>query len=120
MKLSFVVPGPPRPWQRAASRNGKRFTPKAMREYQSSVGANAAFAAGQVAYDWPFDGRYSLALVVTPKTAVRADLDNYCKTVMDALTGVLWNDDSQVDVLHVQRGAKDSTSPYLAVTVEVL
>lgn len=30
------------------------------------------------------------------KTKLRGDLDNYIKTVLDALNGVAWRDDSQV------------------------
>lgn len=30
------------------------------------------------------------------KTKLRGDLDNYIKTVLDALNGVAWKDDSQV------------------------
>lgn len=30
------------------------------------------------------------------KSKLRGDLDNYVKTVLDALNGVAWDDDSQV------------------------
>jgi len=39
----------------------------------------------------------------------RPDLDNLCKTVQDALNGIVWGDDSQVVELHatLRRGVPD-------------
>lgn len=93
-----------------------------MREYQADVAEAASAALTTVPgwLHWPADKRFAVTVTIAPKTAVRADIDNYAKTVLDSLNRVLWFDDSQVDVLHVQRSAPDKANPYLAVTVEVL
>ena len=38
------------------------------------------------------------------------DIDNLTKSVMDALTGVLWLDDSQITELHVTKNIADTPS----------
>jgi len=44
----------------------------------------------------------------------RSDIDNYCKTILDALNGILWIDDSQIYKLTAKKlwsinGASDIT-----------
>lgn len=114
--LHFIVPGPPKPWQRAASKNGIRFTPKEMREYQAHI----AFCASVVRpTTWPKDRRYSVTLHVVQKDQRRTDVDNYGKAFLDALNDIAWDDDCQVDELHVKR-SRDAKSPRVEVTVEVV
>lgn len=36
-------------------------------------------------------------------TKRRADIDNYCKVVLDSLTGIVYDDDSQIMYLHIQK-----------------
>lgn len=51
----------------------------------------------------------------------RNDCDNLAKAVMDAGNGVLWLDDGQIAVLHVEKwiGAQGE-APYVKLTVEEL
>ena len=35
----------------------------------------------------------------------KRDIDNYCKGIFDALTGILWADDSQIVSLHIERNS---------------
>ena len=53
--------------------------------------------------------------------AKRPDGENVAKAVLDAGTGVLWTDDSQVSDLHVhKRIGAQGEAPYVEVTVEPL
>lgn len=51
------------------------------------------------------EGRAKVEITLHPPTRARIDLDNRCKAILDALTkGCIWDDDHQVDELHVKRG----------------
>lgn len=50
-------------------------------------------------------GRLAVSLVACPPDRRARDLDNILKATLDALTHAgVWNDDSQIDLLTVQRG----------------
>lgn len=50
--------------------------------------------------------RLSVTLVLHPPCKRKRDVDNYAKALLDALSHAqVWGDDSQVDVLVVERGA---------------
>ena len=46
----------------------------------------------------------------------RADLDNFHKLSFDALTGIVWEDDSQVEELTVRR-EYDKGRPHVELTI---
>ena len=46
----------------------------------------------------------------------RGDIDNCCKAVMDAMTGIIYGDDSQVMSLHLYKH-KDKDSPRVIVLI---
>ena len=55
---------------------------------------------------WPMTGRLIASLYVYPPDRRRRDIENVSKIVWDALKGVgLYQDDSQIDELHIYRGA---------------
>lgn len=55
---------------------------------------------GEIAVHLVFDNTGTAVIIervdVDEKSKLRGDLDNYVKTVLDALNGVAWEDDSQV------------------------
>lgn len=53
------------------------------------------------------------------KTHRRRDLDNQNKLILDALTGIVYEDDSQIAELHLIRGY-DKARPRIELTVEPL
>jgi crossover junction endodeoxyribonuclease RusA len=53
------------------------------------------------------------------KTKRRRDLDNQNKLVLDALTGIAYEDDSQISALHLFRDL-DPTSPRIEIAVTPL
>jgi Holliday junction resolvase RusA-like endonuclease len=95
---------------RTTIRNGKAvtFTPKETRD------AEAALAT-----QWPhppFDGPIDVRVIMNDTTIrlevsgapdrtskkLRGDIDNYAKTILDALNGVAWVDDKQIVRLSVE------------------
>lgn len=74
----------------------------------------------------PFTGRLAVRVIVCPPDRRRRDLDNTCKACLDALSpergkvsgfqGV-WLDDSQIDILIVERGPVHRGGGYVLVYV---
>ncbi len=54
------------------------------------------------------DKNVSVSLVLNPPTARRYDIDNFCKSLFDALTvAEFWLDDEQIHRLVVEKGVKN-------------
>src|ERR1700755_47654 len=75
------------------------------------------------AYQWeaksqwkgkPLEGDIAVSIVVYFGTKRRADLDNFNKLSLDALTGIAYLDDSQISKLTIVR-AYDKTYPRIEV-----
>jgi Holliday junction resolvase RusA-like endonuclease len=75
------------------------------------------------AYQWeaqaqwqgkPLTGDIELSITLYFGTKRRADLDNFNKLSLDALTGIAYEDDSQIAVLHLYRGY-DTLRPRIQV-----
>lgn len=60
----------------------------------------------------------ALALDGTLRPVTRPDCDNYCKSVLDALNGIVWLDDSQIVALHAYKFYGEK--PRVVVKVEQL
>lgn len=138
----FVVDGYPMPWPRARRRRGggyyvddkprKRDGLSASAHRQRvawlakinrpalwpSDDAGAAFAL-RAAFVFPFPKRWPQAQRANPPQHVaRPDVDNLTKQIEDALTGVLWRDDSQVVAVDASKRYGDR--PSSTIEVEVL
>lgn len=107
MRVTFEIPGPPRPKARPRVTRRGTYTPRRTQEYQSTVAAHARLAcreqlAGPLRVD---------ILLVMPRPRamhrkrdpeglmwcpVRPDVDNCRKAILDAMNGIAWADDSQV------------------------
>lgn len=101
---TFTVPGNPvakaRPrWD--PRRGGKPVTPEATRDAEGTVGWRFRQQVGPFTPDR--SSRFGLRLLFVAGDAVHRDTDNMLKLVKDALNGLLWGDDSQVDEECVQR-----------------
>lgn len=98
--FEVTVDGHPVAWQRAGrSKSGHTFTPRRVREHQ-------AILREMVGYLWarqPLDVPLRLTLYFRMHGQRTADIDNLAKTVLDALNGVLYVDDRQVQQLFATR-----------------
>lgn len=119
MDFTFIVPGPPKPWQRAAvSRWGAHYTELETKQFQFAVKVMAAHAVAQRA-DWPMDARYDVTISAFFADRRGRDLDNVAKSVCDAMNKTAYGDDRQVDSLSVERHI-DKANPRTVVTVTVI
>lgn len=99
MMVTFVVQGPPVPKGRPrVTRNGT-FTPQDTLDYEQKVGwSYRAQAGGPPGVDG--ESRFGLMMNINGSLA---DVDNVVKSVMDGLQRVVYENDSQVDQLTVNR-----------------
>lgn len=105
-KISFSVPGPPVPKERARvaiskSPNGKTkahaFTPDRTAAYEQHVKLHALAARCKTS-KWPHadPSVKFVATIEIHRSAKRGDWDNFAKAITDACNGVLWLDDRQI------------------------
>ncbi len=117
--LTFVVAGPVVPKQRPRfARNGHVYTPPKTRSYEMLV-TLAAGAALRKHGEWDTTKRFALSLVLFMGDKRKRDLDNCAKAISDALNGVLYDDDAQIDELFAIRNY-DKDNPRAVVALRVL
>lgn len=101
--LSYTVSGKPMPKQRPRlSQYGKAYTPKATREYERKVAIiakDAVLSAGE----WDTNLEYSVAITASFADRRHGDIDNILKAVLDAMNGIVYNDDKQVRAMSISR-----------------
>ena len=115
--FQFRVTGPPQPKQRARrGKNGSWYTPAPTARYEWSVRAVASLLRPRW---WPLDARYRLTVRAVFADQRRRDLDNVVKSVSDALNGIAFGDDSQIDEVRASRGFS-ADAPATEVLVEVV
>lgn len=67
----------------------------------------------------PTQDRLELSITYYFGTKRKCDLDNFNKLTLDALTDVVYEDDSQIDILNIKR-AYDKSHPRVEIVVEKL
>ena len=119
VRLSFVIPGTPRPKQRPRkARAGHFYTPATTRGYEATLRVYALQAVR--ASGWPLATKARVVVWLHAYFPDRRDrdLDNAQK-VVDGANGIIWHDDSQIDEWHVYRRL-DRANPRLEVAVEII
>ena len=121
--LAFSAIGQPVPKQRprVTRRHGRTFTytPARTRQYEKHVAFCAATSLALWRKEhgrWDMDAGFCVTLRVVMGDERRRDLDNCGKSILDALNGILWADDSQVQELNVKREL-DRACPRVEVDV---
>lgn len=120
MAITFTVPGDPvpQPRPRVSTRGGfgRAYTPtkhpvhsyrRAIAFEASAAGATPGVDPVSVVIDAVFQRPKShlrkSGVKVTAPALPRCDVDNVAKAVLDALTGIAWADDAQVQRLVVEK-----------------
>jgi Holliday junction resolvase RusA-like endonuclease len=119
--LTFEVPGPVVPKERPRF-SKHAYTPKRTRDYERHVQVTAMVALEE----WRVGGRhwngalrFALDVKVYMPDRRKRDLDNCFKSISDALNKLLYNDDEQLDELHVFRYL-DIAHPRVVVSITSL
>lgn len=122
-ELLVVIPEAPKPFSRTAGK-ARRYSPPEYEAYKAAIG----WGLKDARMKWERESRkawnlkeprlvQALFLLAdgTPWGRV-GDVDNYVKAVLDAGTGILWEDDKQLDdVREVRRFSKKA--PQVVVSV---
>ena len=103
-KWVLSVGGDPKPKEtiRRVTRAGRIFTYQPHNHWIAEINRKASRTMFLYP-NWPTDVRYAVRIDLPGRTKPKGDVDNYAKGVLDALTGVLWKNDKQVDRLIVVR-----------------
>jgi Holliday junction resolvase RusA-like endonuclease len=115
--LTVTVPGEPGSKERArvVMRNGKAraYTPGRTMALQQQIAWYARLETGS---EPDGESAFSVCLLFRCTRRRRKDVDNMVKLSLDALTGIVWKDDSQIDAIHalVDREAR---TPETVITV---
>lgn len=128
-ELELKLPIPPSTnhiWRRAGDRivlsvQSRRYREAVSRIVFAERGRNGALSVAKTGLYLPLVSRLEITLSLVPQKALRRDLDNCLKAVLDALTHAgLWRDDAQIDRLTITRCPPDPRHPYLQVRVAPL
>lgn len=109
----LILPYPPPTNHLYATVRGRRVLSKRGRDYKEEAGWLALTARLE---------RHSGPVAVTVRLyrpQRTGDVDGALKVLLDSLTGILYNDDSQVEELHAYR-YDDKANPRAEVVVEAL
>ena len=93
--MKLVLPVPPSANIYWRMFRGRIVKSKRARDYQKSVAKLVLAELGAKGKIPAFDGEVAVSLVVY-RAARRGDLDNFLKVALDAMRGVVFEDDSQV------------------------
>lgn len=101
LRAGLLVGGEPIPKGRPRAKAGQRaFTPKRTAEAEKRVAG--AFRAVHPGFE-PLTGRLMLVATFYRATRHRVDLDNLVKLPTDALNGIAYVDDAQIEEIHAKR-----------------
>ena len=110
----LTVNGNPIPKGRPRVYQGRAMTPARTREYETLVSQ----AAGIAWRGAPTNRLLSVTLRFYRANCIRCDIDNLTKAILDALNGVVWEDDGQIVELRAVKG-NDAERPRVEITVDV-
>lgn len=130
MRISFTVQGRPVPKQRPRVTRHGTYTPEATRSYERSVLESWRSQSGRffpegtplavyVTAHFPIPESASkkrrAALDGAPHTQHRGDIDNVVKSVLDALNGFAFPDDSAVCYISAYKDYRDEPSTEVTI-----
>lgn len=61
----------------------------------------------------------AVELILNFKGKTKRDIDNYCKVVLDSFIGILWEDDSQIIKLNIEKNIGEKEDNFILRVQEV-
>ena len=117
IRVNCTIPGEPLSKQRPRFGRGRAYDPAENSRAQANICLFIRHAHKSLIPDDV--NTFSVRLLFYLKTGQRRDLDNMCKLVMDACTGLVWKDDYQVMELFA-RQQKFSDNPRTEIVMYTL
>lgn len=134
--ITFVVEGTAVPKQRPRISGRTAYTPKKTRDYEERVrrsflssycGPAPIYGKGtavkaciqviqQIPKSWSNSKHLKAEKGLIMPTSRNGDLDNIAKSILDALNGIIYEDDAQVTMLMISK--QYGTDPYVVVSFE--
>lgn len=111
--ITITMHGAPRPKQRPRFGHGRAYTPDPTRRFERDFGWTAKIAMRGRSR---FDGPIRIHAVFELPTGARGDLDNFLKSALDAINGIVFGDDGQIVELVARKIC--SASPKTTLIVE--
>jgi len=93
-----------------------RFMTKEGKDFKGRLATAAIKAVQTAGLEFPFQDKVSMNLQLKFKDKRRRDIDNYNKVILDALQGIVYEDDKQICDLEI---TKDSDCIEDRIIVEV-
>lgn len=113
-KFQIVLPWPPSVNKYWRMGRGRMHKSEAGKAYATEAG----FRARAMFKRKPFTGRLRVEILAFPPDKRARDIDNLLKAPLDALKGICFDDDSQIDELMITReGLCSDCTPRLVVLV---
>lgn len=101
--IPYLPPSVNKYWER--NRNGSVRVSQKAKQFKDNV-ADYVFWECDIPETPVFKtDQIKINLTLNFKENRKRDIDNYCKGIFDALTGILWADDSQIVSLHIERNS---------------
>lgn len=102
------------PGQRArVTRSGGAYYSKRYTAYREQLGWTIKQSLRRLPSEPDADSSYGVRVAFARATRQRTDVDNVLKTVLDAATGIVWRDDSQVLEATIRKLGVQRDDPYL-------
>lgn len=101
IKVPYTPPSVNSYWVR--NKNGGVRVSERGREFKQNTSDYVFYNCGLPKTPVFKTNKIKINLTLNFKENRKRDIDNYCKAIFDALTGILWEDDSQIVSLHIDR-----------------
>lgn len=122
-KYVLMVPGKPHPKARPRFKvYGKKviaYTDAKTKDAERRVAAAWRHATGGIP-ETDTTKTYRVGIDFYLATRRRVDLDNLTKTVLDALNGKAWADDTQIYAITARKHISKETEPHTIITIETI
>lgn len=115
MVINFIVYGNTVSKSNSYRIAGNRlYKTQAVKDWELLIKQSASVTKPQ---NWMHTQSYNVSVKIFWPNKRRKDIDNISKSLLDSMAGILYEDDSQVQELHLYRGF-DKQNPRIEVSVE--